>query len=179
MTTQMITTTIQLIIAPVVMISACSIFVSGLLTRYGAINDRMRLMSRERLELELGGSQAGPETKTPYMIERLDQIDYQLPRLVRRHRQIRNAVVAVYVSTLIFVVDMFVIAIAVLTNIEWITALILVTLLFGIAALFVSVVFAVIEVRRSHIEVAWEALRVIRLGSGGPVGQTEANRARK
>jgi hypothetical protein len=171
MTPQMIATTVQLVIAPVVMISACSIFVNGLLTRYGPINDRMRLMARERMELELGPAQNAPAPKTPFVLERLSQIDYQLPRLVHRHRLIRNAVLAVYLSTLLFVVDMFVIAASVLTNAEWITTLILVTLLLGIVALFVAVVFAIIEVRRSHLEVAYEVLRVIRLGSVEPVSE--------
>src|SRR5579859_706139 len=51
MSVEAITRMIQLILAPVVLVSACAIFVGGLLSHYEAINARMRSMARERLEL--------------------------------------------------------------------------------------------------------------------------------
>ena len=51
MSAETVTGTIQLILAPVVMVSACAIFVSGLLTHYEAINGRMRRMVSERREI--------------------------------------------------------------------------------------------------------------------------------
>jgi uncharacterized membrane protein YphA (DoxX/SURF4 family) len=43
--------TIQLILAPVVMVTACAILLAGLLSRFAALNDRLRLLARERLDL--------------------------------------------------------------------------------------------------------------------------------
>ena len=43
--------TIQLILAPVVMFSACSVFVGGVLNHYTSVGDRIRALTRERLEL--------------------------------------------------------------------------------------------------------------------------------
>jgi hypothetical protein len=51
MSAETITRTIQLIVAPVVMLSACAIFVGGFLAHYEAINARMRTIVRELLEL--------------------------------------------------------------------------------------------------------------------------------
>src|SRR5207244_2207763 len=42
---------IQLILAPVVMFSACSVFVGGVLNHYTSVGDRIRALTRERLDL--------------------------------------------------------------------------------------------------------------------------------
>lgn len=47
----MTTRTIQLILAPVVMVTACGILVNGLIGRYTNITNRLRTMAHERLEL--------------------------------------------------------------------------------------------------------------------------------
>ena len=72
--------TIQLILAPVVMFSACSVFVGGVLNHYTSVGDRIRALTRERLELLRAG-------KSTLGLERLDEIDTQLPELLhKRHR---------------------------------------------------------------------------------------------
>ncbi len=42
---------IATIIAPVVMITACAILISGMLAQYAQINDRLRSVAKERLGL--------------------------------------------------------------------------------------------------------------------------------
>jgi hypothetical protein len=42
--------TIELILAPVVLLSACSIFVNGVLNRYSAVANLIRALPREPLE---------------------------------------------------------------------------------------------------------------------------------
>lgn len=51
MTAHLVATTIQEILAPVVMVTACALILSGLITRAQAINDRLRLMDGERLDV--------------------------------------------------------------------------------------------------------------------------------
>ena len=51
MSAENVTRTIQLILAPVVMITACALLLNGLLSRYDALNARLRIMGRERLDL--------------------------------------------------------------------------------------------------------------------------------
>ena len=43
--------TIQFILAPAIMISACAIILGGLLSRYAAVNDRLRALAHERFDL--------------------------------------------------------------------------------------------------------------------------------
>lgn len=164
MSAQTVATVIQMIIAPVVMVTACAIIISGLLSRYSAINDRMRLMARERLDLLLAHK---PELDTApthaYTVERLHQIDRQLPDLLRRHRLVRDAVLAVYCAIIVFIVCMFVIAIADALASAWLALGALVLFLLGTAALLVGVVLTAIEVRVSHLAIRFEVERVLSL----------------
>ena len=52
MTAETIARTIQLIVAPVVMVTAGAILSGGLLSHAGAINDRLRTLAHERLDVE-------------------------------------------------------------------------------------------------------------------------------
>ena len=47
---EVVARTIQLTLAPVAMVTACPMLANGILTRYSAVNDRGRGLTRERLE---------------------------------------------------------------------------------------------------------------------------------
>ena len=104
---EMVARNIQLILAPVVMVTSCAILLGGLLGRYAAINDRLRAMNRERLDLWYAGA-----TQDAFHMERLREIDAQMPDLLRRHKFVHNSVLAIFAAILIFVASMFVIAFA-------------------------------------------------------------------
>ena len=159
MSAEMVARTIQLIIAPVVMVTTCSILLGGLLSHYAALNDRLRGMARERLDL-LRGSRPTEDTIT---IERFDEIDTQVPELLRRHKLLRDAVLAVHSAILIFVADMFVIAVAAVTEFAGSASAVLVVFLAGTAALLLGVLMTAIEIRSSHRAVEFEAQRVLTL----------------
>jgi hypothetical protein len=158
MSVETITRTIQLILAPVVMVSACAIFVSGLLSHYEAINGRMRTMARERLEL-LRGS-AGPNR---FLNERVAELDVQLPQLLLRHALVHHALLAAYTGILVLVASMCAIAFSAVIAAEWLVALVLAMFVAGILAILVSVVLIALEVRISQRAVAFEVQRVLRL----------------
>ncbi|HEY7093305.1 MAG TPA: hypothetical protein VH393_09015 [Ktedonobacterales bacterium] len=54
MSIETITRAIQFILAPVVMVSSCAILLTGILTVYNNLSDRLRAFTRERLELLRG-----------------------------------------------------------------------------------------------------------------------------
>jgi hypothetical protein len=167
MTAETVSRTIQLILAPVVMVSACSILVGGLQAHYAAINDRLRAMARERFDLlrSLRGNpmRAAEEIDT-LVLERLEEIDHQVPDLLRRHRRVHDAVLAVYSAILVFVVSMFVIAGAAAVDADWTATAALLVFLGGVGALLVGVLFIVVEVRTSHRALQYEVGRIERLG---------------
>ena len=162
MNTEMVAQTIQLIIAPVVMISACAILVNGLFNHYDSISSRMRLMAHERLEL------VSPRSRTliaasEFAVERLSQIDAQLPDLLRRHKMMHDALVLVFSAILLFIVNMFAIAVSGMSGVDWLATVVLVIFLGAVGLMFAGILLVIIEVRDSHRAVHYEVRRVTQL----------------
>jgi len=140
---EMVARTIQLIIAPAVMITSCCIFTNGLLAHYAAIGERLRLTMRERLELlretESGGTRH-PETdgnvEGSGLIakERLEDIDFQIPNSLRHHLLVRNSLAGTFIAMAFYILDMFVIAFSVLSNRTGLYSAILAVFLLGFAS---------------------------------------------
>jgi hypothetical protein len=163
MSLETVARTIQFILAPVVMVTSCAILVGGLLQRYAAINDRMRLMTRERFDLLRAAKTSKNVESDVFSDERLREIDHQLPDLLRRHKRTHDAVLAVYSATIVFIADMFVIALAAALSAAWAATAALIAFLCGTAVLFSGVVLTALEVRTSHLAVAFEVRRVTQL----------------
>ena len=148
--------TIQLILAPVVMFSACSVFVGGVLNHYTSVGDRIRALTRERLELLW-------DRRSALSRERLDEIDTQLPELLHRHRLIHHALLAVYTSIGILVLTMCVIALTATIPAEWVGPLVYGVFLLSVLAVLVGVVLITMEIGTSRRSLAFEVERVTRL----------------
>ena len=157
MDAQAVASTIQLILAPVVMVSACAIIITGLLNHYGAVNDRLRAMARERFEL------VRLAAHDVLVTERRSQIDAQVPGLLRRHGRVRDSLLAFYSAVALFIADMFVIAAAEATHWTWVPQVALVTFLAGISVMLVGALVIVLEVRISHIALHFEIERMLKL----------------
>ena len=155
--------TIQLILAPVVMVSACALLLNGLLARYGSINDHLRNLARERLDLLRRKHAALSDVDAPLDQERLLEIDYQLPLIMSHHRLTHDAVLAVYTASAIFIADMFVIALGAFNYTDLIGVVVLLLFLCGTVSLFVGVLLTGFEVRTSHHAVHYEVRRVMGL----------------
>jgi hypothetical protein len=160
MNAEMVTRIIQTIIAPVVMVNACAILLGGLLNHSAAINDRLRGMARERIEMLRASGVAATDR---LLAERLDEIDTQMPDLLHRLGLIRSAIMSVYGAILLLVLDMLVIAVAVASAADWLTTAILVVFLAGIGVLFLGVVLTVLEARQSQRAIRFEVQRVLAL----------------
>jgi hypothetical protein len=162
-----VTRTIQLVLAPVVMVTACAILLNVLQSRYAIVNDRLRAMSGERLELlrTPGASTlALPPNADAFIVERLAEIDRQIPDLLGRHLTLRNAILAVYYAIAAFIATMFVIALATTFGTAFLATTILVLFLAGTALVLVGVGLTAVEVRASHLAVHYEVNRVMGLG---------------
>ena len=160
MNAEMVTRIIQTIIAPVVMVNACAILLGGLLNHSAAINDRLRGMARERIAML---RESGAAKADRLLAERLDEIDTQMPDLLHRLGLIRAAIMSVYGAILLLVVDMLVIALAVVSATDWLTTAVLIVFLAGTGALFFGVVLIVLEARQSQRAIRFEVQRVLAL----------------
>jgi hypothetical protein len=134
------------------MVTACAIILGGLWTHAESINDRLRAMNRERLDLWR------QPTADAYTTERLAEIDAQAPVLLRRHHRVRQAIVMAYTAIMVFILSMFAIALAVLRNATGVPALLL--FLTATLLLLVAVVLAILEIRISHTALEYETNRV-------------------
>ena len=163
MNAETVARTIQLILAPVVMVTACALILNGVLSRYAAVNDRLRLLSRERFDL-VQRLRAQTAPGDDFSDERLQEIDAQMPELVRHHKLLHDGALSVYAAILTFVLDMFVIAVAAVNGTAWLATAALVIFLSATAVLLVGVLLTALEVRTSHRAVQFEAVRVRGLG---------------
>ena len=152
--------TIQLILAPVVMVTACGILLTGMWAHYGAVNERIRQLVAERFGL---ASVRPDEDRLESSRERLAEIDHQVPMLVRRHQLVHHAIVLANSAVVVLVVSMFVIAAAALSDSSSVGTVALFIFLLGTALLMAAAVYMVAEVRISHASVAYEAMQVINL----------------
>ncbi len=150
------------------MLSACSIFVGGLLSHYADINARIRTLAHERFDLVRGAREADA-----LVTERLGEIDVKLPELLQRHGLIHRSLQAAYLGILILVVSMCVIAFSAAVPAEWLISLVLALFVSGILAVLVSVALISLEVRTSQRAVGFEVGRVLRLRRE-PAGVTGA-----
>ncbi len=159
MTIETIIRIISLILAPTVMITSCMLFLNGLIARYEHITARMRAMHRERFDLFQTLGPVGSSTvqrKNVLGVQRIVEIEQQLPKMLRRHKLVRNAVVAIGIAIVIFVLSMFIIALATLTNSSLNAEIALLAFLTGTGSLLVGVLFTTWELSQSHLEVVYE-----------------------
>jgi hypothetical protein len=176
MNAEMVTQIIQAILAPVLMVNACALLVAALFTRYVGINDRLRQMAHERLVL-LRDYQQERSTERFLLDERLQEIDAQFRNLLRRHWLAHHAVIAMYAAIGVFVIDMFVIAVSLMSNDEWTSMLALVVFLAGIALMPVGIVLTVVEVSTSRGIIVYEVTRAMKLHPDDmtPINQGETH----
>ncbi len=165
MNLEMIVRTLQFILAPTVMINACAVLITGLLGHYAAINHRLRDMSRERLALAQPSVRPESSPGDSLALERLGEIDAQLPELLIRHRQIRDAVLFIYGGVSLFVASMLGIALGAWTGAAWASTAALVVFLMGMVLVLIGVLIVAREMRRSHLAIAFEVGRASRFGN--------------
>jgi hypothetical protein len=150
--------TINLIIAPVVMITACAIVVNGLITRYGSLGDRLRTVNQELSDL-----QESDLAHNRHKAQRAQELESLLRDLLKHHHFVHDAIVLTYTAILVFMVDMLVIAVAVATQVSWLAQMALIVFLGGVAVLFWGMVLIAYELRTSHYSIQLEVHRTCRL----------------
>ncbi len=154
MNAESVARTIQLIIAPAVLMSVCTLVQNGILTRYTSVGDRMRKIDQERLDLL---QKSGADT---YWKERMNLLDKQIPIFIRRHGLLQKAALSIYVALLTLLLCMFAIALAVILNSNWLSTVVLALFLIGAGILVTGVFFCALEVRISHLAICYELRRL-------------------
>jgi len=159
-------------VVPVVLITAGGILSNGLLMMYGAVNDRMRAMDRERWQVLTG---PGGSLLTPAQVpgsdqERLGEIDRQLPVLLRRHGLLHYAVLLIVCALVVLVLSVIAIAVAVTSRSPAAATAALVLVLAGTATMLAGLLFAARSLAVSRSAIKYEVSRTLALGSGDRAG---------
>jgi hypothetical protein len=154
---------ITAMVAPVVLLTVGSLLANGLLTVYGSVNDRLREMTRERLEILGGPSGERLElTAMPAMDrERLHEIRAQLPLILRRHRLTRLAIFTIYVAIAVLGLSIVVIAIAVSLDDEIAGRVALGLVLAGTVTMLLGLGVAAISLARSADAITYAVERAL------------------
>jgi hypothetical protein len=160
-------TAIQAMVAPGVLITTAAILSGALLGMYGSVNDRMRAMDHERLETltGAGGTLLSASDVPASGRERLTQIDAQLPKLLRRHRLIHNAVLLIFAAVAVLVLSVIVIAVAVTNRSGAAGTVALVLVLAGTVTLLGGLLLAARSIVISAEAIDYEVQRSLSLGS--------------
>jgi Protein of unknown function (DUF2721) len=150
--------TIQLIIAPVVLITACALIQNAILMRYAAVGQYIRSLALERLQLLQSNKMADP-----FYLERFQEIDRQIPLLMQRHRLLQKNVLLIYGSISIFLVNMFAIALTVVLGSDAASTFALMLFLLGTGVLLAGIFPKSLEIRISHRAICYEVSRITML----------------
>ena len=135
--------TIQLMLAPAVMISACGLLLLGISNKYSAITNRMRLMSEERRryfhKIKEGKELDYLETT------RLHSIVRQLNELLVSARRIRNVITSYVTGLFLFILTSLITGLDIFLNIKTTETLALVTFIAGMLSVGTGLVFMLAE----------------------------------
>jgi uncharacterized membrane protein len=155
---------ISAMVAPVVLLTTGGLLTNGLLTVYSAVNDRMRDMTRERIEIRRGpkGELLGEVSAIDQ--ERLAEIETQLPMMLRRHHLVRDAVLLIYVGIGLLGLSIIVIAVAVVQHSEDFGRAALALVLAGTVVMLAGLVAAGMSMARSADAITYAVERTRRLG---------------
>lgn len=152
---------ISAMVAPVVLISTGALLSNGLLVIYAATNDRMRQMTRERLDIRTtstGELLTAAECSASGR-ERLAEIDEQLPMILRRHRLTRQAVLLIYTGIGVFVLSVIGIAVAVTQHSEAFAGAALGLVLMGSAVMLAGLLIAARSLAESADAISYAVRR--------------------
>jgi len=159
---------ISAMVAPVVLLTVGSLISNGLLTVYNSVNDRLRQMTRERIEILTGPTGEKLEVGTvPVMSrERLEEIKVQLPLILRRHKLTRRSVLTIYGAVGLLGLSIVTIAIAVVVDDETAGRIALALVLAGTVVMLVGIGLAALSLAGSADAITYAVNRTGELGSG-------------
>jgi hypothetical protein len=154
-------------VAPVVLLTVGGLISNGLLMVYNSVNDRMRQMTRERIDILTGPAGEKLEMATvPVMSqERLEEIKAQLPLILRRHNLTRLSLLTIYAAIAVLGFSIVVIAIAVDLNDETAGRVALGLVLAGTVIMLVGIGVAALSLAKSADAITYAVSRTSELGS--------------
>ena len=148
-------------VAPVVIITLAAIFANGLLASGATIADRILALNQQRLDILSGphGEMLDENSVPPVDRERLMQLRYEMPLLIRRGQHIRGAVLIAWIAIGLLTLSVAAIAVAVTAHSEAFAFTALALVMAGVACVFAAIATAIVPLARSADPAVKEARR--------------------
>ena len=135
-----VTQTIELILAPGVMINACGLLLLGISNKFSNVLNRIRLLDDEQRRL---AERSGRGELTLIERQRVESIARQVKGLLSRARYIRNAVFCYFTGVGLFVGTSLLIGTDFFLQVPHLKNIIIIVFLSGMVVVFVGVIFGV------------------------------------
>jgi hypothetical protein len=148
-----VTQTIQLILAPGVMINACGLLILGISNKFSAVLNRIRVLNEERRRLK---TRSRESAFTPLEARRLESVGSQLAVLVQRASLVRNALLCYFGAVGIFVATSLLIGLGFVSAALQFRYFVLGLFLAGMVAFLAGVVLAALDTLKGFTTMRYE-----------------------
>lgn len=143
--------TIQLLVAPVVMISACGLLCLALYNRLAAIVARARAFHKERFDAQARLA-AAPESEendpaAQHLRRRVELLDNQTDQILARAALVRNSVILLLATVICMLTCSLALGLSLLAG--FFAGVALTFFLIGVATAIVAMALAITELRRA------------------------------
>lgn len=140
--------TIQLMLAPAVMISACGLLLLGISNKYSSINNRLRLLNEERRRHH---NKLNQENNLDYFDTiRLQSISKQLNELLCRSKLVRNVIISYVIGLFLFIFTSLLIGVDIFLNTKITDYFALSTFILGLISIGVGLVYSLTETLKGY-----------------------------
>ncbi len=140
--------TIQLMLAPAVMISACGLLLLGISNKYSSVNNRLRLLNEERRRHH---NKLNQGSELEYLeITRLQSISRQLEELMYRSKLVRNVIVSYTIGLFLFIFTSLLIGIDIFLNTKITDYFALSTFILGLLSVGIGLVYSLTETLKGY-----------------------------
>lgn len=140
--------TIQLMLAPAVMISACGLLLLGISNKYSSINNRLRLLNEERRRHHNKLDQV--KNLDYFETTRLQSISKQLNELLERSKLVRNVIVCYVIGLFLFIFTSLLIGVDIFLNTKITDFFALTTFILGLLSIGIGLVYSLTETMKGY-----------------------------
>jgi hypothetical protein len=138
---------IQAMLAPGIMISACGLLLLGMNNKYSLVVSRIRALDEEKRKLKTIQKESSLSSEQAI---RLESIEVQTAKLVKRIFIVRNAVVSYSVAVAFFIVSSLTIGLQFTSDRINLHGLILILFLVGMLSVLIGIIHAAFEVLKGY-----------------------------
>lgn len=130
------TESIQSILAPVVMITACALLLNNIGAQYTNFGNQVRSLAFDRIDTL---QKLSDHPQDPSFLEaKLEIINWELTHLQKHHQSLHNAMMMIYLAIIACLICMFILGFSVVLTTVWIERAALFSFLAGMINLFIG-----------------------------------------